>query len=192
MEIAQIAHNINKHSLDYKIGNLQNIRKQIKGLSRRPSKKIFHKRSISDNWAFHYGGRKEIQFNIGFDKGELRFGLAFSLQPSPTVRNLDVLRYKIDKLNCLIRAEPKKFEDYYMWHWYGGERSETKSVQEIEPNLIQKDVFIFFGKTTDRSHIDYHYILKTFDDLLEIYLKVESKDSWYKLSEKNTWCYVLS
>ena len=82
MTLPEIAIELNKRSKNYRIGELQEIRKQIKGLSKKASSDIFHKDSISDEWAFHYGGRKEIQFNISFENEGLRYGLAFSFETS--------------------------------------------------------------------------------------------------------------
>ena len=37
--------------------------------ARRPSSDIFTSHTIHPHWAFHYGGRTELQFNIGLEEG---------------------------------------------------------------------------------------------------------------------------
>ena len=61
------------------IGELQNIRAKLRGLSRRPGSVIFSSQTTHEHWAFHHGGRSELQFNIGLEKlsieHELRHGV---------------------------------------------------------------------------------------------------------------------
>lgn len=176
MTIAEIAYKLNNNSSRYKIGELQNIRKEIKNLKRKAGQNIFHDDSISDDgWAFHYGGRKEMQFNIGFEDEGFRFGLAFSLEPSQSMPDVSILFPKIYKLNCLIREEPERFKPYQMWHWQKGMRSAIEDIREIKPELVNRGTFIFCGKMVKSSAINFEEILTTFDDLLEIYLEVENE-----------------
>ena len=159
MKITEIAYKLNDLSSRYKIGELQEIRKEIKNLKRKAGSSIFHDDSISEEgWAFHYGGRKELQFNIGFENEGLRFGLAFSLEPSQSLPDISILFPKIYKLNCLIREEPEKFSSYLMWHWQKGKRSEIKEVREIKPELVNSQTFIFFGRIVTESQIDLNEI----------------------------------
>ena len=66
MEILELAHKLNNASKDYRIGDLQRIRTSIKGKRVSNQKYIFNTAKIEKNadWAFHYGGRSELQFNI--------------------------------------------------------------------------------------------------------------------------------
>ncbi|CAN0525882.1 unnamed protein product, partial [Scytosiphon promiscuus] len=139
-------------------------------------------------WVFHYGGRKELQFNIGFEDEGFRYGLAFSLERSQSLHDISILFPKIYKLNCLIRERPEKFRSYQMWHWQLGQRSELYDVWEIKSELVNDKTFIFIGKITDTENLDYDEILKTFDDLLEIYLEVENEKYEYpeKIEEVTT------
>ena len=186
MTIREIAFKINELSINYSIGKLQSMRKDIKNLQRKPAKSIFHDKSISEEgWAFHYGGRKELQFNIGFEKEGLRYGLGFSLETSQSLPDISILFPKIYKLNCIIREEPQKFKTYNMLHWKNGSRSEIYSVSEIKPELINNETFIFFGKIENINDLDFNEVLTTFDELLEIYLEVEnSKYGKLELIEK--------
>lgn len=173
MNIKEIAHKINEKSKEYRVGEFQDLRKKIKGLSRKAGSTIFSDQTISDDsWAFHYGGRKEIQFNIGIEEEGLRYGIAFSLETSRSLPNLSILYPKILKLNSLIRNEPDLFVDYKMWHWRDT-RSEITDVYEIDDKLVQNRTFIFIGKLMDIENINFHEILSTFDDLLSIYLEIE-------------------
>jgi len=86
--INAIANELNNRSSTYEVGMLQSIRKNIKGLQRRASSKIFHKRTIfpseEGGFCFHDGGRTELQFNIAYENYDnrrvFRHGLAFSLE----------------------------------------------------------------------------------------------------------------
>ena len=172
--ITEIAENLNSLSINYKISELQNIRKTIKELSRTPGSDIFTEKTISkDNtWAFHYGGRKELQFNIGIEDEGFRFGVAFSLEPSHSLPDVSVLYPKIFKFNSFVREHVSKFNKYSMWHYYCSDRSNISNVQEIDESLIKEHTFIFIGTIIQR--IDYDFILQTFDDLLELYIFVEN------------------
>lgn len=187
MNIREIANKLNEKSKEHPFGKFQDLRKKIKGFSKMASSEIFNDKTISDDgWAFHYGGRKEIQFNIGIEKDIvieedigikkecLRYGLAFSLETSPSLMDLSVLYPKILKLNSLIRNEPDLFVDYKMWHWRES-RSEITDVCEIDDKLVQNGTFIFIGKLMDIKNIDFDQILSTFFNLLNIYQEVETE-----------------
>lgn len=176
MKIEEIATQLNKLSVNFKIGNLQDIRKEVKGFKRKPGSSIFQDKTVFDYWAFHYGGRKEIQFNIGIEEEGLRYGIAFSLETSATVPDISIFFPKILKLNCLIREKPEMFQDYQMWHWQNEVRSEIREVREIHPELLSAKTFIFIGKIEQIEYPDFEKILETFDELLEIYLKIEKEE----------------
>jgi len=178
MKIKEIAEKLNSLSPNYRIGELQKIRKEIKGLKRLPGTKIFHDNTISsDGWAFHYGGRKELQFNIGFEEEGFRFGVAFSLETSQSLPDVSILYPKILKLNCVIRENADFFNEYRMWFWQN-ERSEIMPVAEIPYDFIKPHTFIFIGKI--RKEIDFHEVLYTFDRLLDVYIQIESDKHFVK------------
>lgn len=117
MSIRDVAERLNALSENYKIGDLQNLRKEIKNLQRKPGSVIFHNDTISDEgWAYHYGGRKELQFNIGFEEEGLRYGIALSLESSQTLPDITLLYPNARRLNQFMRQNPKFFRDYLMWH----------------------------------------------------------------------------
>lgn len=187
MNIREIVNEINIRSEDYNIGRLQDIRKEIKGLSKKASSKIFSDKTISeDDWAFHVGGRKEIQFNLAFERdGSFRYGLAFSLQKSRSLVDPSLLYAKIFTLNTIIENQPEWFRPYQMWHYPNRKeealRSEITTVHQIESSWVNDGAFIFFGKRVCPEEIDVDEVLSTFDDLLPIYEEVESGSSGYSI-----------
>jgi hypothetical protein len=174
MEIWEIAEKINEYSQKYNVGNLQQIRKKNKSLGKLHTQKIFSSSTIFKEYAFHDGGRTEIQYNIGFEKnGLLRYGLAFSLEPGQTLPDVSIMYPKIYEYNCLLRNDPTLFLGYKLWAWVDGKRTETEIIHEIDSSLVKSGTFIFFGKLIDLRNIDYDEILVTFDKMLPIYEYIE-------------------
>ena len=103
MTIPELAEELNRQSVDFKIGNLQEMRVNLHGLKRAPCRGIFGTRTIHEGYAFHVGGRKELQFNIGHENhndGEMiRYGVAFSLELSQTLPRVEPLFPKIRRFN---------------------------------------------------------------------------------------------
>lgn len=108
MNIREIANELNNRASGYRMGQFQDLRKDIKGLKKKASSQIFTDQTISsdEGWAFHYGGRKEIQFNIGLEKEGLRYGLAFSLETSRSLPDVSELFPKILKFNSMVSSLP--------------------------------------------------------------------------------------
>ena len=174
MNIKEIANEINSLASNYKIGNLQNIRKQLKSLKRKPGSKIFRNATIDKKgeWAFHYGGRSELQFNIGFENEIFRYGVAFSLEPSHTLPNIEVLFPKIDRFNLYLKFNPFILSEMQMWYYDINGRSKNSSVNTITNELKKNHTFIFIGKylskeTIENTKDDFKNVLETFDDLLD-------------------------
>ena len=102
-----IVSDINVKAKTHAIGNLPEIRKQLTGKGTR-SNELFDKRSTlptSDPWyAFHFGGRTELQFNIVMEQeGYLRYGVAFSLETNQTLPDIDILVPKIKLFNDFMQ-----------------------------------------------------------------------------------------
>jgi hypothetical protein len=186
MNIKEIAHEINSRAIGYEIGKLQSLRKDIKGLKKRAGSIIFAENTIFDDYAFHYGGRSEIQYNIGIENEGLRYGLAFSLETSQSLPDPSTLYPKILKLNCLIRERPEFFKSFKMWYYIGKERSNIYEVVEIGTELLSTNIFIFFGDISEEDKINIDGILETFDKLLWVYKTVETDDYKPIDSEKKT------
>lgn len=174
--INTIAQEINAAAMNYRMRDFQEIRRQIHGLSRPKTREIFTAQTIHDDWAFHSGGRKELQFNIGFegDQNEwLRYGLAFSLEPSQTLPDPMVLEPKVLKLNEYIRENQSELEDVRFWYYFDHQRSATLPVTPIPENLIRVHTFLFWGKMSPRDTIQPEEVLFLFDRLLHVYEFVE-------------------
>ena len=182
MTISDIAIELNKLSKNYNIGKLQLLRKAYKHLSKAATYDIFNNSSIDVNglWAFHVGGRKEIQFNIGFEDNKIfRYGLAFSLEASQGLPNpIEVLSPKIQLFNDYLKEYPSEHKSYSMWHFYDGIRSSDFPINPIPYEWIKRGTFIFIGKYIKKSpeeitEKDLNEVLKTFDELLNVYEYIE-------------------
>lgn len=161
------------------IANLQQLRKEIKGLERTSGKNIFDTQYMTDDWAFHRGGRTEIQFNIGIEDNDLcRYGIAFSLEPSRTVPDISVLFPKIDRFNEWIRQNEDSVSDLEMWHYDAGRKSDDYPPSRILDRLKRKDVFVFLGKRMPTSEAlgDAAPIVALLDRLIPLYRYVEAAE----------------
>ncbi|MBZ0148680.1 MAG: hypothetical protein K8F62_14225 [Pseudorhodoplanes sp.] len=177
MDITRIAEELNRRAGGHRIGQLQFIRKAMKGFERLPSRGIFTGQTIHDSWAFHHGGRSELQFNIGHEHpdgaDELRHGVAFSFELSQTLPSIDVLIPKARLFNEYQQMYPDQFADMRMWHYRDGERSDDYAPGAILPELVRTGVFVFVGKRQPVADVDYDIILADFDRLLPLYEYVE-------------------
>jgi hypothetical protein len=188
-KISQIGQEINKISKTYQIGNIQEIRKELKNLKRRPGSEIFGPKGFDDKegWYLSWGGRSELQFNIGYEEDCFRYGVAYSLETSRSMSDISVLFPSIYKFNSLVRQHPEYFSNYKMWHFDDG-RSLTYDIKEIPDYLIKEDVFIFIGKLIPIEDVEnkgfYQRVLKTFDDLLEIYKIIEDCNNNNEISQE--------
>src|SRR5690242_12827036 len=94
-DIAKIAKELDRRAHAYAIGTLQQVRKNLKNFEKRPGSTIFSDQTVKDHYAFHHGGRTELQFNIGRDgtpeEAEFRHGVAFSFELSQALPSIDVL-----------------------------------------------------------------------------------------------------
>ena len=185
--IRDVAEEINRVAVRFKMGGFQQVRRDVKG--RRPSTyKIFSKSSIFERYAFHSGGRTEIQYNIGYGKyRELRYGLAFSLETSRSLPDIGVFEAKVKRFNEFVTRNPRKFSNMWLWYLDGDDSGEYERVRPIDWSSVRKGTFIFIGKFLDKeldqlTVQDYEEILRTFDDLLDVYRYVEGdstvSDEW--------------
>lgn len=178
LDIHGIADKLNDLAPPHPIGKLQYIRTQLKKLNRRPGDKIFSTQTTSDDWAFHHGGRTELQFNIGYADGdkddELRHGVAFSFELSQTLKSIDVLVPKVKFFNDFMELNAGEFSDMRMWHYDDG-RSVDRPPGPIPSGLVTEGVFVFLGNRQSSKRIDYEMILDDFDRLLPLYRYVESR-----------------
>lgn len=184
MTIQKIASRLNELALkgDYRFSKIQEIRNKL-GLSPR-TWSPFAAFSIKDDYAFHAGGRKEFQFNIGEDELDdetiFRYGLAFSLNEDKTLHNSKAeFKSKIGGFNKFFFNNPEFFNGYKMWYYSNHQFVKYfDEVKAIDDNMFQAENFIFIGKyfskAADRiSEKDLETILNSFDYLLPLYEAVQ-------------------
>ncbi|WP_205823153.1 hypothetical protein [Burkholderia sp. Ac-20349] len=140
--IPQVAEQLNQRAEGYEIGKLQHLRVKLKDKKRLPSRKLFLPATISDDWAFHYGGRAELQFNIGMEESHgkkyIRHGVAFSLELSQTLQNIDTLLPKMRLFNEFLRTEFKAPADFRVWYFRKGVRSDTLPLAPSRTNCFKR------------------------------------------------------
>ena len=73
-----IANKINEMLTEYELGNLQEFRKNSFFITSSLKVCIWPK-GVKKDWGAHFGGRAELQFNIGFENNSFRYGVAFEL-----------------------------------------------------------------------------------------------------------------
>lgn len=164
---------------EYAIGSLQELRRQLQRKMRVPTVRLFNSQTIKpeEGYAFHVGGRKELQFNIGFDEfpdgsRAFRSGVGFSFEPSQTLPDINVLVPRVRRFNDYLRQHPEPFADLAMWH-FDGDRSADYAPRPVDPSLIKAKVFIFLGGRQPADAIDPSECLRTFDRLLPLYRFIE-------------------
>ena len=147
MNIEEIVQILNDESHRFEFGQLQDMRKQHLGLDKKPVNTPFGKKALFDHYAYHVGGRHELQFNVGFDKDDLRWGVAVSVKSSRRMRDVSKLFPKLDKLNEFIRLHADgHLRDFLMWDWYGNDRSNDRLPSIITENLYSHGFFLFLGR----------------------------------------------
>ena len=169
-------------SLHPRMQTFQGIRQRLHGLSRVKTRHIFSRQTTFDYYAFHSGGRNELQYNIGFEEeGQwFRYGVAFSLEPSQSLPRPLVLKPKIDRFNAYVRKNATALEDLRFW-FYDPRRNPGKSpylpMAPIADDLIDPPNFLFFGHLVPRAQVDPAAVVFLFDRLLNLYEYVEGKAS---------------
>src|SRR5437588_9629675 len=145
LNIPDIANTLNELASSHPIGKLQDIRTKLKRLNRRPGNKIFTIQTTFDDWAFHHGGRTELQFNIGYadpdNNDDLRHGVAFSFELSQTLKSIDVLVPKVKFFNDFMKSNAGDFSDMRMWH-YDGQRGRNEPAGTISSAFVREGVFV--------------------------------------------------
>jgi hypothetical protein len=165
----------------FAIGGLQQKRAAGK---KRAFAKIFTGHSIFDRYAFHTGGRSEIQFNIGVEEhgdGEkwFRYGLAFSLEGSINLQDpVGTFAPRIQAFNKYVRENSATLNDILLWK-HGDIYEAPRLLHEIPSDWIARNTFIFLGKYTTKpiknlEESDILSVLEYLDRLLPIYDYVES------------------
>lgn len=183
MSIIEVAKHLNREAVNgrYKISALPELRKRYLQKIKLPST-IFTEKTIfngAEQYAFHHGGRDEIQFNVGEEVigGEkvTRVSLSFSLEPSQSLHHpVDELERFRRSFNYCLKIHPEFFRGFKMWYYRDGFRYGNYAVQEIPEDWFQINTFISLGVIIEKplsqlNEADYSTILEDFDKLLPIY-----------------------
>jgi len=193
LNFIKVLKKINEMASDYEMSDFQRKRKEIKGLKRehknifreKPGKSV-HLKSKEDrdnSYAYHWGGRDELQFNVLYDgnKPLFRYGVAFSLKRDINLQNpVEKMKPKIEKYNEYMKENASEYQDINLYTDY--EKNKYSSLK-IEDDLIEKKAFLFIGRYEEKKleNFDeeyFHKILSLFDRLLPVYLYVESGDEF--------------
>ena len=159
--LSEIADKINRLALHYRVGSLQEDRKRIGKLSRLPSKVLFDQRTVFEDWGWHYGGRKELQFNIGLEGNLVRYGVAFSLELSQSLQDIDILLPQIVLFNEYLSENSNRFSDLRMSYHFKDKRDGECAPSFIPKEKVREGEFIFLGATQKQGDINYQLILET-------------------------------
>lgn len=183
MTIHQLAERLDKKALsdNFAVAQLSELRKKYLGKKRLPHS-IFSQKTIFDGenkYAFHHGGRDEIQFNVGEeyinDNAVTRLGLCFSLEPSPSLHHpVEDLEQFRQKFNDCFEKHPEFFAGFEMWYYQNGLRNGNFAAQRIPKRWFQHKAFICLGSIIQKplselNDSDLTKILSEFDKLLPIY-----------------------
>lgn len=172
----EIAEELNRRAHEHPIGQLQEIR------GHRPGVELFRLKSntMRKQWACHWGGRTELQFNIGLnEESTFRHGVAFSLEESRVYNTNELLKElspKIDAYNRFIRRHRQNYPNMGMRVW-DCDKDESYEIGSalIPARLVRGGNFLFFGKHQSSRRINYEDVLNDFDQLLPLYQFVESR-----------------
>jgi hypothetical protein len=180
--LLRIVDDLNRRASRYKIGRLQQIRKDLKPGSKSSGHTIFDPDTewvVENRYAYHYGGRHEIQFNVGFEGSSesriFRHGLAFSFERSQWVHDaVEALLPRVARFNEFVRINPHLLSNLEMWYYKNDELREIGPVTEITSDLVEDGNFIMVGKRTVIPPLDLDEILNDLDRLLPLYRYVQS------------------
>ncbi len=160
-----------------RMSDFQELRRRLHGLPRVKTHEIFSAQTIFDYWAFHSGGRKELQYNIGFEDEEwFRFGVAISLEPSRTLPHPLELRNKVLKWNRYMGKNQRELQDLSSWSWSPHRNPGRSLILPVSPfseDVIKVRNFLFVGKLIPRDEFDAVAVVFLFNRLLDMYEYVE-------------------
>jgi hypothetical protein len=183
LTLQEVVTEVNDAARTHSIGTLQEWRKERHGSARSPSATLFYAGvDKKREWAFHAGGLIELQFNVGFEDIDgvrtFRHGVAFSLQPTREMPEIDPLVPKIARLNEFVRIYPDAFDGFVMWHWSSKTgRSANYPVAPIPDEQVVSGSFIFIGVLQPDDEIEIDWIVEDFDRLLPLYQFVEGSEA---------------
>ncbi|WP_267553078.1 hypothetical protein [Rhizobium rhizogenes] len=172
---------IEREAGPFEISKLQKMRARALGFGR-TARTIFNSDLKGRDWAFHQGGRSELQFNVGYDRlangvPAVRAGIAFSFQASRSFPKIDALLPKVARFNDWLRENADGLGDLQMWSWKKSGRSLNRRPAPIPEALFQEGNFVFLGMAQLLGKFDPLVALRVFDRLLPLYKAVEFAQS---------------
>lgn len=180
MKTEQIAVALNKMAVSggFEIAELPLLRKKHLGKKQLPNR-IFTKQTIFPSYAYHNGGRDELQFNFGEEflngKAITRVALCFSLEPSRSLIDpVDILKPFRKRFDELFNNSPALFKGLKLrLHKLDGP-TKFFTAQTIPDDWFVFGNFIALGKWISKpleelNESDLREILSIFDKLLPIY-----------------------
>jgi len=105
--------------------------------------------TIHRDGAFHWGGRRELQFNIWLDDDDtrLRHGVGFFFLPNRNLRDpIKVLRPKVIHFNKFMQLYPRLYKDMEMWYYDEKGKRIPITLGPIPDELVIKDEIVFLGR----------------------------------------------
>jgi len=183
VQLAPIIAEIERRAEGRAIGRLQEVRKDLKKLARLATNSIFSSQTIFEDqgYAYHHGGRSEMQFNVGTDlPGMFRHGVAFSFEPSRSLPNPEeALLTSVRRFNEFIELYSNMYSDMSMWEWYRGDRRYSdRALVPIRADLIRRGMFLFMGKLQPLATLDCNLIVEDLDRLVPLYEFVEGHEEF--------------
>ena len=131
-----------------RVGQLQEFRKRLRGL-KRCSSSLFTRKTIFGNYAYHHGGRTELQFNLGLESEKeqlfLRHGVAFSFQKSQGFTDLKGLDPWVRAFNSFFEASPRAYANLHLWEWRGDKRGLERPAGRVPSEWVREGSFVFLG-----------------------------------------------
>lgn len=177
--ISEVAQALDEDSwYGYRIAQLQKLRKYLRGLGCQAGSGIFqfdrHENQLKD-YAYHWGGRDECQFNVQFiantDGNLIEYGLAFSLD---TIRGRSILGKmipRINRFNKFVERFSSGFENYRLGLTRPNQDVIISDLRTIHKEWIADGNFIsFFNVNKEPANpLGIQNILSEFDKLIPLY-----------------------
>lgn len=172
----QITDELDRLAMDRSFGSLQDRRKRIHNLGRKPSNAPFSG-AKNEAWTFHNGGREELQFNLGIEDdlpgGDFRYGVAFSFEPSRSMPDIDTLLPLVARFNDYVLENSARLSGLKMWHFGHARDADTRvgpyPPAPIAPELFHLGVFVFLGRIGSSADPDYEAVLETLEAFLPMW-----------------------
>jgi len=204
MTFPEIVHELNRRIKESEsiLNNLQSERSEKLGF-RRVSTKFFNdqKGLFNSNYTYHYGGLREVQFNIGEEpefEGEpiFRFGLAFNFQASRNDPDpVTTLQKQVERFNQFLSEYRGELSEQRFWIWNSSARTSNTEVGRIYKYHQVLGNFLFIGKYFSKkskniTNQDLELIIDELEFLYPVYQYVQlENDKAIRLDKVARICY---